>query len=69
MNMNQEARVKKYLERGHIITSLDAREKLGMLDLPKRISNLRKMDVVIKDRWVRAKNRFGQYTRVKEYYL
>ena len=39
--MNQEARVKKYLDRGHIITSLDAREQLGIISLPKRISNLR----------------------------
>lgn len=67
--MNQETRVKKYLERGHIITSLDAREQLGIISLPKRISNLRQSGMIIKDRWKCVKNRFNEDTRIKEYYL
>ena len=67
--MNQKLQVKRYLESGKKITSLDAREKLGILDLPKRMSELRSMQFEFKDRWKRVKTRFGGYTRVKEYYL
>jgi len=67
--MNQKTQVKRYLESGKKITSLDAREKLGILDLPKRMSELRSMQFEFKDRWKRVKTRFGGYTRVKEYYL
>lgn len=67
--MSQKTQVKRYLESGKKITSLDAREKLGILDLPKRMSELREMQFEFKDRWKRVKTRFGGYTRVKEYYL
>ena len=67
--MNQEMQVSIELKKGRKLTSLDARDELGILDYPKRISNLRAMGVVIKDRWKRVKTRFGKYTRVKEYYL
>lgn len=67
--MSQKLRVKQHLEAGLRITSLDARETLGIIDLPKRISDLKKMDVIVLDRWKRVKTRFGEYTRVKEYYL
>jgi hypothetical protein len=67
--MSQKLQVKRYLESGKKITSLDAREKLGILDLPKRMSELRSMQFKFKDRWKRVKTRFGGYTRVKEYYL
>mgnify|MGYP000200202352 CR=1 FL=1 len=67
--MSQKLQVKRYLESGKKITSLDAREKLGILDLPKRMSELRSMQFEFKDRWKRVKTRFGGYTRVKEYYL
>lgn len=67
--MSQKLQVKRYLESGKKITSLDAREKLGILDLPKRMSELRGMEFEFKDRWKRVKTRFGGYTRVKEYYL
>jgi len=67
--MNQKLQIKQHLEAGFRITSLDARETLGILDLPKRISDLKKMDVIVLDRWKKVKKRFGGYTRVKEYYL
>ena len=67
--MNQKLRVKKYLERGHKITSLDAREELGIIDLPKRMSELREMGIEFKKRWKRVKSRFDGDTRVMEYYL
>jgi len=67
--MNQKLQVKQHLEAGLRITSLDARERLGILDLPKRMSELREMRFEFKDRWKRVKTRFGGYTRVKEYYL
>lgn len=67
--MSQKMQVKRHLEAGLKITSLDARETLGILDLPKRMSELREMGFKFKDRWKRVKTRFGEYTRVKEYYL
>ena len=67
--MNQKLQVKQHLEAGFRITSLDARETLGILDLPKRMSELREVGFEFKDRWKRVKTRFGGYTRVKEYYL
>ena len=67
--MSQKLQVKQHLEAGFRITSLDARETLGIVDLPKRMSELREMRFEFKDRWKKVKARLGGYTRVKEYYL
>jgi hypothetical protein len=67
--MSQKMQVKQHLEAGLKITSLDARETLGILDLPKRMSELREMGIKVKDRWKRVKTRFSGTVSVKEYYL
>jgi len=67
--MSQKLRVHNHLKAGNTLTSADAYEKLGIVSFPKRISDLKQMGVKIKDCWKRVKTRFGDYTRVKEYYL
>lgn len=67
--MNQKLRVHNHLKAGNTLTSADAYEKLGIVSFPKRICEVKEMGVKVKDRWKRVKTRFGDYTRVKEYYL
>ena len=67
--MSQKLRVHNHLKAGNTLASADAYEKLGIVSFPKRISDLKQMGVKIKDCWKRVKTRFGDYTRVKEYYL
>jgi len=67
--MSQKLRVHNHLKAGNTLTSADAYEKLGIVSFPKRISEVKQMGVKIKDCWKRVKTRFGDYTRVKEYYL
>lgn len=67
---SQEQRVWEYLQApGSTISSLRAREELGIIDLPKRISKLRQWGAVIQSRDLKVKNRFGETTRVKEYWI
>ena len=67
--MNQKQRVYSHLKQGNTLTSADAYELFGIVSFPKRICEVKEMDVIVKDRWKRVKTRFGEYTRVKEYYL
>lgn len=69
MKVSQEKRVWEYLHKVGPITSLHAREILGIIDLPKRVSRLRRRHgkEAIIGVSVTRKNRFGEYCTVKEY--
>ena len=66
--MNQNLRVWNYLDSGKGITRLEAYSKLGIFELPKRISELRQQGYPIGDTWIHVTNRYGEKTRVKLYY-
>lgn len=63
----QCARVIKYLTDYGTITSAEAFVELGIMDLPKRISELRQRGVEIADKTIRVENRYGEACHVKEY--
>nr|DAF90861.1 MAG TPA: helix-turn-helix domain protein [Siphoviridae sp. ctnMR5] len=63
----QCARVIKYLTDYGTITSAEAFVELGIMDLPKRISELRQRGVKIADKIVKVENRYGETCHVKEY--
>ena len=67
--MRQNIRIWASLKRGNTLTSLNALRDLGVMDLPKRISELRAAGRKIKSDWLTVINRFGEKTRVRRYYL
>lgn len=65
----QQSLVMDYLARHEYITTTISILSLGVTDLRKRISELRKMGIQIEDRTVTKKNRYGDKVSHKEYYL
>ena len=58
--MNQRERVLDYMERHGSITSLEAVNDLGVMELPRRICDLNKERIMVR-------NRFGEYIPVMRY--
>lgn len=65
----QQIRVLEYIAEHGSITSLSAQRELGIISLPKRISELRKLGYCILDRTIRVANRFEEGCTVKLYYF
>lgn len=69
MYTSQNKLVLTRLERGERLSSRDAVLNYGVQDLPKRISDLRKMGHVIESVRVEGLNRHGGRTHWNEYWL
>ena len=67
--MTQKQRLLTYLEQGKKINPLKAWQELGIYRLASRICDLRKEGNMIKDEWLDVPNRYGEFVRVKQYYL
>ena len=67
--MTQNKRLLTYLEQGNKINPLKAWQELGIYRLASRICDLRKEGNEIKDEWLEVPNRFGEFVRLKQYYL
>ena len=67
--MTQKQRLLTYLEQGNKINPLKAWQELGIYRLASRICDLRKEGNEIKDEWLEVPNRYGEFLRVKQYYL
>jgi|TARA_Y100001973_G_scaffold48395_1_gene72043 hypothetical protein len=67
--MTQKQRLLTYLEQGNKINPLKAWQELGIYRLASRICDLRKEGNEIKDEWLEVPNRYGEFVRVKQYYL
>lgn len=65
--MTQADRVLEYLERNGSITSRDAILELGVIQLPRRIYDLRHRGVPIRRIWRRVPNRYGEQVRIGVY--
>lgn len=65
---SQQKRVIKFIDSHGSITRLQAYNKLGITELPKRVSELRRLGFPIGDTWVEVLNRYGEKTRVKSYF-
>lgn len=66
---DQQNRILEYLINHDHITSAISIKALGIMDLRKRLSELRRMGFPIEDRYVTKENRYGKKVRYKEYYL
>ena len=67
--MTQKQRLLIYLEQGNKINPLKAWQELGIYRLASRICDLRKDGNEVKDEWLEVPNRYGEFVRVKQYYL
>lgn len=67
--MTQKERIINYIKEFGSITSLDAYKDLGITQLGARIDGLKKDGYVFKTEWESGKNRFGDKTDYKRYYL
>ena len=66
---SQNKRLLKYLQEGNKINPLKAWEILGIYRLSARIFDLAEQGNFISSNFIEVYNRFGEKTRVKEYYL
>ena len=69
LNQTQEERVVDWMKRKGEITSAIAYTELGIIQLPKRIWNLKRMGYTIKTEWREGKNRYGDKVRFCVYSL
>ena len=65
----QQRRILNYLEENKSLNRLDAWSKLGILEAPARISELRSKGVEIYTEMVLVKNRFDETVRVARWHL
>ena len=61
-------RIIKHLKR-KTLTRAQAMEQLGIANVTARISELRQEGHNIADKWVTQRNRFGDVTKFKAYFL
>ena len=65
--MNQQQRIHEYLADGNTLTRLDAWDKLGILEAPARISELRADGVPIITEMFTVTNRYGEPVRIAKW--
>jgi len=65
--VSQKERVRDYLKSGKTLTRLNAWDKLGILEAPARISELRSEGLEIKTKMIPVTNRFGDKVRVAQW--
>ena len=69
LNQTQEEKVLDWMKRKGEITSAIAYDELGIIQLPKRIWNLKRMGYTIKTEWREGKNRYKEKVRLCAYSL
>lgn len=65
--MSQRDRLVEHFDSGKTLTRLDAWRKLGILEAPARISELRGAGYPIVTEMVTVKNRYGERVRVAKW--
>ncbi len=66
--MTQNERLKNYLESGKKINPLISWKELGLYRLASRINELQHV-IDIKRGWLEITNRYGEKTKVREYWV
>ena len=66
---SHRAIVRRHLEAGNALTSLQALNHFGCARLASRIDELRQAGMNIETHWLRVQNRQGKWVRVAEYRL
>lgn len=69
MKIPQKQRVIEYINKFGSISSWEAYADLGITQLGARIDQLKKEGYNFKTEWESSKNRFGDKTEYKRYYL
>lgn len=68
-NPTQNERILDYIRENGGITQLEAMNKLGVMRLASRVSDLRRKGYPISSKTVHVKNRYGETCRIKKYSL
>lgn len=69
MKVSQKDRIINYIRQFGSITSWEAYQDLGVMQLGARIDQLQKDGYVFKTEWENKKNRYGENVSFKRYYL
>lgn len=69
MKINQKQRIISYIRQFGSISSWEAYADLGITQLGARIDQLKKEGYEFKTEWESNKNRFGEKTEYKRYFL
>lgn len=69
MKITQKDRIINYIRQFGSITSWEAYQDLGIMQLGARIDQLKKEGYEFTTEWVKKKNRFGEDVSFKKYYL
>lgn len=69
MKISQKQRVINYIREHGSITSNEAYKELGITQLGARIDDLMKDGYSFRTEWENNKNRYGEQTSYKRYYL
>ena len=69
MKVPQKDRIVNYIRQFGSITSWEAYQDLGVMQLGARIDQLKKEGYEFKTKWETKKNRFGEPVSFKRYYL
>ena len=67
--MTQKERIIEYINQFGSITSWQAYQDLGIMQLGARIDQLQKEGYVFKTEWEQQMNRYGEPVSFKRYYL
>lgn len=67
--INQTQRIIDYINKYGSITSWQAYNDLGVMELHARINQLKKQGYEFETRWETKKNRFGENVSFKRYYI
>lgn len=67
--MSQCERIVQYINQHGSITPIDAQNDLGCMRLASRITDLKQRGVNIISEWEEGKNRHGEKTRYKRYFI
>ena len=69
MKITQKERIINYIRQFGSITSWEAYQDLGIMQLGARIDGLERDGYVFRKEWEEKKNRFGEPVSFKRYYL
>lgn len=64
---NQKERILRFLQSGHKLTRLVSWSRLGVLEAPARISELRAEGHPIRTKMIRVQNRYGEKVSIAEW--
>lgn len=65
--ISQKDRIRAYLDEGLTLNRLEGWEKLGILELPARLSEMRSEGYPVTTKMITVVNRYGEKVRIAEW--